>query len=293
MVDKTVLEKAEKVLHSFMDKPVAEFDVTKPYAILVKRNGPVLFKDKEETLIHLEAFQYPKLHEEFKFNEAIFEFLTYHYSILFCEPEGDNSKFNGTDALGIVSELLGTVYVNQCESLFECYRQLYNEEREYYFEYRYLNPEFQECFREEIGKSTFGVSIFNVEPENALTIIKCLQTINFFKIAEDLKNNTGEEVSSREDVRTAIDKLYAEMAGKVPLKYNDDEWTEMYRDEIKDAMSYGTIYGIDFYNDFLNYYYTNLPCWREKSVKEIDKFDEEYIMGLINNKRNPPEMEVY
>ena len=92
---------------------------------------------------------------------------------------------------------------------------------------------------------------------------------------------------------SANDKLYEELDGKVPLKYIDEEWQELYREWIKDAMSYGTIYHIDFYNDFLNYYYTNLPCWGEKSVKEIEKFDEEYIMGLINNKRNPPKMETY
>lgn len=295
MLDKSILEKAEKILRSFTDKPVTEFDISKPYAILLKRNGPSLFEDKEETLVHLENFQRPDLHKEFSFQEGIFEFTTYHYSVLFCEPEKNKSKYNGRNVLEIVSELLGTVYVNQCEKLYEYYRQLHNKDREYYIEYRYLNPDFQECFLKEIGKSTFAVTLFNVEPENALTIIKCLQTLNLFKIAEALKTNTGEEISSREDLRTAIDKLYEEMAGEVPLKYTDEEFQEGTREWIKDVVSYGTICHIDFYGDLLNlnYYYTNLPMWNETSVRKVERLDDEYIMGLINNKRNPPEIEVY
>lgn len=292
MIDKEAFDKAVSTLKSFTDKPVAEFDVSKPYAVLVKRDGPSLFKDDEETMLDFETFMYPGLHEQMGFGEAILEFFTYNYSVLFCEPGEKGSKYRGMDVMELVSELSGIIHMEQCAALFECYSKLFDEMRDYWPDSRNLNPEFLPYYPEEIGRKKFSVKVFNVEPENAFAIIKCLQELNFFKVAEDLKNNKGIDVSSSDDIRAVIDNFYNEMQGKLPRRYTGD-LPDLCQCIVREELSYGSVYGIGFYNDFLNYYYTNLPLWEQNIVSEIKNFDEEYITELINHKRFPPKIESF
>jgi len=292
-------EKAKELLHSFMDEPVGDFDITRPYAILVERTCPPLFKDREETHCLFETFAYPELHKEFSFSEAIFEFFTYYYSVLFCEPGEKGSKYQKTNVVEMVSELSGLIHTKECESLFECYIQLFNKDRDYEYEFRHLNPDFQKNFPRVSGENKFKIRVFNVNPEDSLAIIKSLQTLNFVKVAQDLKKYAKTEVSGEEDLRAEIDKFYKEMEGKVPFKYADEEdeeeafWTTLPKERVKDAVSYGTMCVVGYYGDIYNgYYYTNIPTWTHKDVKDIANFDQEYILDLINKKRFPPKQDV-
>lgn len=291
MIDKKEFEKAQRTLKSFTDKSVTEFNVSEPYAVLVKRNGPPLFKDKERTFSHFEAFTCPELHAHLGFEEAVFEFYNYNYSVLFCEPAEQGSKYDNMDIMEIISDLSGYIYKQQGKYLFEHYSRLFDEDRDYYLQYRYLNPEFSECYQQEFDRNIFSVRVFNVKPEEALTIIECLQMMNGFIIAEEWKNNTGEDISDWKDLHDVIDRFYMEMDSKVPGMYTG-EWADTNKDKVKNAVSYGVMCHIDFHSEFYNYLYTNLPGWTYKDIDTIDNFDQKYICELINKKRNPPKQEV-
>ena len=114
-----------------------------------------------------------------------------------------------------------------------------------------------------------------------------------------MKKYAKTEVSGEEDLRAEIDKFYKEMEGKVPFKYADEEdeeeafWTTLPKERVKDAVSYGTMCVVGYYGDIYNgYYYTNIPTWTHEDVKDIENFDQEYILDLINKKRFPPKQDV-